>query len=130
MAGRQARLFKACAALKVGRAVRQTEAQLLLAQHLKELGIATVPEYRFDPERQFRFDLASLELRMGFECNGHFAGKHGKGWSEESEKMNLAQMQGWRVLSFHNRDVLTGKAKDFVSRWMAKEVTEETLRDA
>ena len=88
-----------------------TEAQELLRIHLKELGVETVPEYRFHPERRWRFDLASLEHRIGFECNGHFAGKHGTGWSEESEKLNTAQMMGWRVLSFHNRDVLKGKAK-------------------
>ena len=93
---------------------------MLLQVHLAELGIKTVPEYRFDPERQFRFDLCSLEHRIGFECNGHFQGKHGTGWSEESEKLNLAQMQGWRVLSFHNKDVLTGKAKEFVAKWIKR----------
>lgn len=92
----------------------RTEAQILLAIHLEELGIKTVPEYRFDPERQFRFDLADLEHRIGFECNGHWQGKHGAGWSEGAEKINLAQMQGWKVLVFHNRDVLTGRAKAFI----------------
>lgn len=101
--------------------MKQTEAQVLLATHLKELGIATVTEYRFDPERQFRFDLASTALRIGFECNGHFAGKHGSGWSEGAEKLNLAQAQGWRVFVFHNRDVLSGKAKAFIEKWMPKE---------
>jgi|SRR6266850_7003247 len=97
------------------RTLMQTEAQILLAVHLAELGIKTVPEYRFDPERQFRFDLADLEHRIGFECNGHWQGKHGAGWSEGAEKINLAQMQGWKVLVFHNRDVLTGRAKQFIA---------------
>jgi hypothetical protein len=98
--------------------MKQTEAQILLAVHLKELGIETVPEYRFDPERQWRFDLADLKRRIGFECNGHFGGKHGTGWSEEFEKLNTAQMLGWRVLSFHNKDVLKGRAKEFVKKWL------------
>jgi hypothetical protein len=96
----------------------QTEAQILLAVHLKELGIATIPEFRFDPERQFRFDLYSPALRIGFEVNGHFQGKHGSGWSNDAEKINLAQMQGIRVLVFHNRDVMKGSAKEFVAKWV------------
>ena len=77
-------------------------------------------EYRFDPERQFRFDLASVEHRIGFECNGHFQGKHGRGWSNDAEKLNLAQMQGWRVLVFSNRDVLCGNAKAFLAEWLGE----------
>lgn len=99
--------------------MKLTEAQILLQKHLAELGIKTVPEFRFDPERQWRFDLASLEHRIGFECNGHFAGKHGVGWSSEAEKLNTAQMMGWRVLQFHNREVLNGKAKEFVGRYIS-----------
>src|SRR5690242_7343019 len=98
--------------------MKQTEAQVLLQIHLRELGIETTAAYRFDPERQFRFDLADLEHRLGFECNGHWQGKHGAGWSEGFEKLNLAQMQGWRVFCFHNRDVLSGKAK----KWLAEQL--------
>ena len=95
-----------------------TEAQTLLQIHLKELGIETISEYQFDCDRKFRFDLVSLEHRIGFECNGHFQGKHGTGWSKEAEKLNLAQMNGWRVLQFHNREVLNGKAKEFLARYL------------
>ena len=44
-----------------------TEAQTLLQVHLVELGIKTVPEFRFDPERKYRFDLANEQLQIGFE---------------------------------------------------------------
>ncbi len=98
-------------------AARMTEAQTLLQIHLRELGIETVPEYRFC-ERQWRFDLASVEHHIGFECNGHFAGKHGAGWSSDAEKLNTAQMLGWRVLVFRNRDVLCGKAKKFLEEYL------------
>jgi len=97
--------------------VKQTAAQLLLGVHLRELGIETVPEYAFALGRKFRFDLANRELRLAFECNGHFAGRHGSGWSNDAEKMNLAQMLGWRVLVFTNQQVLRGKAKAFVEEW-------------
>ena len=98
--------------------MRQTPAQILLAMHLKELGFETVPEYQFCHERRWRFDLACLGERIGFECNGHFEGKHGKGWSSDAEKMNEAQMCGWRVLVFTNKQVLRGEAKKFIESWI------------
>lgn len=98
-----------------------TPAQELLLTHLAELGIKTVPEYRFYAERLWRFDLASLEHRLGFECNGHFQGKHGKGWSSDAEKINTAQMLGWRVLVFSNREVLKGEAKAWLKEWLGDE---------
>ena len=91
-----------------------TEAQILLAQHLRELGLRPEFEVQFMESRSFRFDVACRAERLGFECNGHFKGIHGKSFSGDAEKMNLAQMQGWRVLVFHNREVLTGKAKAFI----------------
>jgi len=97
-----------------------TEAQILLAVHLAELGIKTVPEYRFDIERQFRFDLADVKNMVAFECNGHWQGRHGSAWSEGFEKLNLAQAQGWIVFVFHNRDVLTGKAKEFCKKHLVE----------
>ena len=95
-----------------------TEAQILLQVHLKELGIETVPEFRFDSERKYRFDLANEELQIGFEVNGHWQGRHGAAWSEGFEKFNLAQAQGWTVFVFHNHDVLNGKAKEFLAKYL------------
>lgn len=91
-----------------------TEAQTLLMIHLDELGFVTVPEFRFTPARKFCFDVAVVEHKLAFECNGHFNGKHGAGWSMGAEKLNLAQAMGWKVFVFHNKDVLTGKAKAWI----------------
>jgi hypothetical protein len=91
-----------------------TESQTLLLIHMKELGLEVVPEYRFCEGRRWSFDAACLEHRVAFECNGHFQGKHGAGWSNDAEKLNTAQALGWRVFVFHNRDVLSGKAKEWV----------------
>ena len=91
-----------------------TPAQELLRTHLQELGVDTIPEYQFTPNRRWRFDLASETYRIGFEVNGHFRGRHGAGWSNDSEKFNTAQMHGWRVLVFTNREVLKGKALEFL----------------
>ena len=93
---------------------RLSEAQMLLQVHLAELRIETVPEFPFCHGRKFRFDLAAVDHPWAFEVNGHFQGKHGSGWSNDAEKMNLAQAMGWKVFVFHNNDVLTGKAKAFI----------------
>lgn len=97
-----------------------TPAQLLLRTHLAELGISTITEYKFHLERKWRLDLYCTLHRLGFECNGHFRGKHGAGWSSDAEKLNTAQMMGIRVLVFSNRDVLSGKAKAFIEQWLER----------
>jgi len=96
-----------------------TPAQQLLQQHLKELGVETTFEFRFCLERKFRFDLYAESLRMGFEVNGTFKGLHGPRWSStDLEKVNLAQMLGYRVMQFTNRQVLTGQAKSWLGEWI------------
>ena len=59
-----------------------------------------VPQYRAIPGRRFRFDFAWPEHRLLVEIQEETA--HGK-WrkqSQDAEKLNLAQMQGWIVLQF------------------------------
>jgi very-short-patch-repair endonuclease len=100
--------------------MKQTEAQILLQVHLKELGMATIPEYRFDPERNWHADLACLEHRILFECDGgQFKGGHKRGIALEQdyEKQNEAQAQGWRIFRFTNRQILTGAAYDYMKKF-------------
>jgi hypothetical protein len=92
-----------------------TEAQTLLMVHLRELGLKPFSEVVVTQSRRFRFDVAVLAPHFwGFECNGHFKGKHGAGWSNDAEKINLAQAKGWKVFVFANKDVLSGKAKAWI----------------
>lgn len=98
--------------------MKLTPSQELLRIHLRELGVETRPEFRFSLERKFRFDLYAESLRMGFEVNGHFQGKHGAGWSSDAEKLNLAQMMGYRVMVFTNKQVERGEAKAFLQEWL------------
>jgi len=92
-----------------------TESQQLLKIHLSELGIETVAEFQFCPDRRFRFDLANEQLMLGFECNGSWNGLHGPRWSSlDAEKSNLAQAKGWCVFVFSNKQVLNGEAKAFL----------------
>jgi len=95
---------------------KKTPAQMLLLTHLRELGLLHDYrwEHRFDERRLFRFDLADMTSRIGYECDGgQFSGGHMRGKAIESqyEKDRLAQLQGWRVMRFTNRQILTGEAK-------------------
>lgn len=94
-----------------------TEAQMLLATHLHELIPQDVQfEWPVCSTRRWRYDVAVPALKLAFECNGHWNGKHGAGWSEGSEKMNVAQALGWKVFVFHNREVLNGNAKAWIKK--------------
>jgi hypothetical protein len=99
-----------------GKTREVSEAQVTLWGHLKEMGFEAVYEYQFALEqgRKFAFDLYVPEIRCGFELDGHFAGKHGAGWGEGHEKINLAQALGFRCFQFHNRMALNGKAKEWL----------------
>lgn len=98
--------------------IKITKQQALLWQHMAELGIECVFEFRFCLERKFRFDLYCERLRMGFEVNGNFQGLHGRRYSgSDNEKFNLAQMHGYRCLVFTNKEVEKGEAKEFMKMW-------------
>ena len=102
--------------------VKVTEAQLVLAQHLKELGITVEPEFPFDEARNWRFDLvASGGETLAFECDGgQWSGGHrrGKAIDAENEKLNSATLSGWRVLRFTNDYILSGQAKACLARYL------------
>jgi len=94
-----------------------TEAQVLLQQHLEELGIPVEVEYQFLEDRKFAFDLADCQNRIGYECDGgQHTGGHMRRMAIEKqyEKDRLAQLHGWRVMRFTNRQILCGEAK----RWL------------
>jgi len=61
-------------------------------------------EYRFLPDRRFRFDFAYPEKRLAIEYEGGIFsyGRHiqGRGYERDCEKYNLAQLAGWRVLRY------------------------------
>ena len=100
--------------------MKQTDEQILLAIHLKELGIITVPEHRFC-DRQWRLDLYAPNERLGFEISGgNWTGGHRRGAKQEDEydKINTAQLCGIRVMQFTNAQVSDGRAKNFVASFL------------
>lgn len=69
--------------------------------------LCTIPhekEYRFHSERKWRFDYAIPDLKIGIEYEGGVwqRGRHtrGKGFTNDCEKYNQAQIEGWVVLRY------------------------------
>jgi very-short-patch-repair endonuclease len=73
-----------------------------------------VREFAAIPGRKFRFDFCFSEERLLIEINGgtYNGGAHGRGVgiNRDYEKNNLAQIEGWRVLSFDTNMVKSGEA--------------------
>lgn len=109
-------------ALGMAQGMKQTDAQVLLAIHLRELGVHTQPEYLFC-DRNWRFDLYSMAHNLAFEANGgkwHGGHRRGKAIEDENDKLNTATMLGYRVLQFTNEQILDGRAKAWLKEWLSK----------
>lgn len=101
-----------------------TAQQVLLGVHLAELGLVHEFEYRFLPDRKFRFDVYVPELRLGIEVDGGmWSGGHRRSDAIEAdnEKVNLALKHGFACLRFTNRQVDSGYAKQFVKDFRASQ---------
>lgn len=120
---------------RVKRPTKKTVAQILLGEHLRELGFTGIQmEYRFIPERRFRFDLAIPNKNLAFEVDGgsgyyrdhegivHMGAGHRRGaaWEDQYEKANLAAAFGWKLLTFSNEMVNDLRAKEFVRNWFVE----------
>lgn len=73
-------------------------------------------EFRFHPERRWRFDFAYPDLKIAIECEGGTwlkkAGRHnrGLGFEKDCEKYNEAAILGWHVLRFTSSMIANGTA--------------------
>lgn len=100
---------------------KQTEADILFWEQLNELPFVFYREYKFHPDRKWRFDYARItEPALAIEIDGGAwsAGRHtrGKGFIADMEKQNYAVLLGWRVLRFTPQQVLKGEAIAFIRR--------------
>jgi len=63
-----------------------------------------IPEYQFNPNRKWRFDYALLDYMIAIEIEGGAwsNGRHtrGKGFINDMEKYNSANVLGWQVLRY------------------------------
>lgn len=97
-----------------------------MALHLRVHGIEFEREYRFHPERKWRFDFAMPEAMLAVEIEGgvFVRGRHTRGaaFVGDCEKYNAAVLLGWRVLRFvPDKHVDTGLAIEAVQRALASE---------
>lgn len=100
----------------------KSDAHVLLEIHLKELGLTFLPEYKFHPERNWRFDYVTYskdpEKSVAIEIEGAIwtQGRHtrGKGYLKDLEKYREAAALGYKVYRFSTQEVLTGVARKFI----------------
>ena len=68
-----------------------------------------VTEYRFHPTRQWRFDFAFIDKKIAVEIEGGIwsGGGHTRGlhYSSDCEKYNQAQILGWVVLRYTDKNI-------------------------
>ena len=87
----------------------------LLLDHIKYASLP-VPEreYKFNPRRRWRLDMAWPELMIAAEVEGGTwtEGRHtrGAGFEADCEKYNSAALWGWRVLRFTGAMIEDGRA--------------------
>lgn len=90
----------------------------LEAALLFQLKAVKLPEpeqqWRFDPNRKYRFDLCWPGLKLAAEVDGgtFIAGRHtrGAGFEADCEKLNLAALHGYRTFRFTAAMIEDGRA--------------------
>ena len=77
-------------------------------------------EYRFHPERRWRFDFAWPPYQIALEIEGGtwVRGRHGRGagFKEDCEKYNAAVLMGWKVFRVTSDMVTDGSALNLVEQ--------------
>lgn len=107
------------------RGAKVIEADILMLQQLREIfpKDEIIPEYKFMPNRKFRFDFAIPKRNLAIERDGGVwtQGRHtrGAGFLKDMEKLNLAVAFKWRVLRFSTQQVLDGSALAFLREWFS-----------
>lgn len=100
---------------------------VLMRLHLREIFSFFREEFRFDPERRWRFDFAAYDgsrgRRLGVEIDGGVwtQGRHtrGKGYQADLDKLNAATAAGWHVFRFSVQDVLEARDIPLLQKWLA-----------
>ena len=107
------------------KAIAAKHAREALVQHMRRdlLAIGAPPwvvEYRFDPGRQWRADIAWPALGVLLEVEGGtwVRGRHvrGAGYRRDCEKYNAAALAGWRVFRVTSDMVEDGSAAELMER--------------
>lgn len=102
------------------RAVRESLSRLFLA-HWKRNELPDLEsEYKFHPERRWKFDFAIPDKKIAIEVEGGTRqyGRHNRaeGYAKDAEKYNAAQAMGWQV--FRLSDVMLKEGQDAVDAYL------------
>ncbi len=97
-------------------------------QLLWQIGVAGLPaperEYKFHPQRRWRFDGAYPSLKLAFEVEGgiYSRGRHVRpeGYKGDVEKYNAATCLNWRVLRFTAEMIDDGRALQMLEEQIIK----------
>ena len=91
--------------LAVGGTVTKRMAAVPFDYWWRDTEYTPMAEYRFHPERRWRFDFAFPAQRLAVEFDGGqwviAGGRHNR--DGDREKLNTAAAMGWRVLRFSNQ---------------------------
>lgn len=83
-----------------------------------ECGVKCVKEYRFHPDRKWRFDYAIPDHKVALEVEGGVwtGGRHTSsvGFINDIEKYNTATALGWRVVRTIPKELYTSKTLDLI----------------
>lgn len=108
----------------------KVDPKLLIELILKDLNIQYVKEYKFNDERDYRFDFAIPSMKIGIEYEGgtysgggHVRGKH---YASDCQKYNLAALSEWKVLRYTIDIQKDNAAQVYADLKFAKENKNET----
>lgn len=77
-------------------------------------------QYRFHPERRWRFDFAWPERKVAVEVDGGIwiNGRHNRasGYEADCEKLNEAACLGWRVIRVTQFHITSGQVCEWLER--------------
>jgi very-short-patch-repair endonuclease len=85
---------------------KQEQSANKIAEILKSNGIKFEREYKFLPNRKFKFDfvLLPIDMKVAIEFEGVNSAKSRHtsitGYTKDCEKYNLAAINGWKVLRY------------------------------
>ena len=113
--------------VKIPRPPSELEETFLFQLRAYDLQVEFTREYRFHPERMWRFDFAhkgkmiAVELEGGIWSKKRIGHSTGKGIKADMEKSNAAQALGWRIFRFDIDMVKSGHAIEFIRGVLASE---------
>lgn len=98
-----------------------SELELIFAKQLTVLAIpAPQREFKFHPNRDWRFDYCWPEKKIAVEVQG-MPHRIRERFLGDVEKLAMAQIHGWRVLLVAGQDVRSGRAVSWlVTLWEMK----------